>query len=312
VGASAAMVLLAGANAHAAPSAAELERQIDVAWNKLEPIIEQHNGTRLELARQRARSQALGQQIQPLQMQVDLAMSRVGEIAVQIYKGGRTSAMNALLTSGSPTTLADQLTFLDQVARDQQSQISNVAELKAQYEQQKAPLDEAVARLATTEADLAAKEKVINTELKRLEGLRVQLYGSSGGPAAAPRPANCPTADPGGKAGIAVKFACAQIGKPYEWGADGPGSYDCSGLTMAAWLKAGVSLPHNAAAQRREVSSIGRSSLRPGDLVFYYSDIHHVGMYVGGGWIVHASRAGVPVQMRAMDNGDINSYGRPG
>jgi len=314
VGVSAAFVLFGGAAAHAAPSAAEVERQIDTAWNKLEPIIEQHNATRLELARQRARQVALAQQIQPLQMQVDLAMSRVGEIAVRIYKGGRTSAMNALLTSGSPTTLADQLAFLDQVARDQQSQIRNVAETKARYESQKAPLDQTVAQLARTEADLAAKEKQINTELKRLEALRRQLYGTSAGSSApAPRPANCPSANPGGKAGIAVTFACAQIGKMYQWGAAGPNTYDCSGLTMAAWNKAGVSLPHNAAAQRSAIPYISRANLRPGDLVFYYSDLHHVGMYVGGGWIVHASRAGEPVKMRAMDSGgNIHSYGRPG
>lgn len=313
MGVSAAFLLLGGATAHAAPSAAELERRIDEAWNKLEPIIEQHNATRQELARQRARQATLTQQIQPLQMQVDIAMSRVGEIAVRIYKGGRTSAMNALLTSGSPTNLADQLAFLDQVARDQQNQISNVADVKARYEQEKAPLDQVVAQLARTEADLAAKEKQINAELKQLERLRAQAYGTTSSSTSAPRPANCPSANPGGKAGIAVTFACAQIGKMYKWGAAGPNNYDCSGLTMAAWNKAGVSLPHNAADQRRAVPYISRANLRPGDLVFYYSDLHHVGMYVGGGWIVHASRAGEPVKMRAMDSGgNIHSFGRPG
>jgi cell wall-associated NlpC family hydrolase len=98
----------------------------------------------------------------------------------------------------------------------------------------------------------------------------------------------------------------------YKWGAAGPTNYDCSGLTMAAWAKAGVSLPHNAADQKRAVTSISKSSLRPGDLVFYYSPVHHVAMYIGSGWIVHASQAGEPVQMRVMDNGSINGYGRPG
>jgi cell wall-associated NlpC family hydrolase len=113
-----------------------------------------------------------------------------------------------------------------------------------------------------------------------------------------------------------IRFACAQIGKPYVWGAEGPGSYDCSGLTLRAWAQVGVGLPHNAAAQRRAVKSVSRSQLRPGDLVFYYADLHHVAMYAGKingtDWIVHASQSGEPVQMRKMDaGGNIHSYGRP-
>ena len=168
-----------------------------------------------------------------------------------------------------------------------------------------------IAELTQTEAVLAAKTKQIDTEIEKLQKLRLQAYGSSTSLGDL-RPAPCPSVYPGGKAGVAVKFACAQIGKPYVWGADGPGGYDCSGLTSAAWRKAGVSLPHNAAAQRGVVSSVKESQLRPGDLVFYYGDIHHVGMYVGNGWLVHASRAGVPVLMKRYDDGNVNSFGRPG
>jgi cell wall-associated NlpC family hydrolase len=81
---------------------------------------------------------------------------------------------------------------------------------------------------------------------------------------------------------------------------------------MAAWRKAGVYLPHNAAQQRRSIPYVSRANLRPGDLVFYYSDLHHVGLYVGGGWVVHASQAGVPIKMKKVDDGPIHSFGRPG
>jgi cell wall-associated NlpC family hydrolase len=304
-------VLLTGAAAQAEPTPAQYEQMIDVAWNKLEPIIEMHNAARAQLAANRAKQAALAKRIQPLQLQVDLAMSKVGEMAIRAYKGGNTSMLNALLSSGSPTQLADELSFLDQVARSQKAQISNVTDLKAKYETQKAPLDALVAQLAGDEANLAAQEKAINAEIKRLQALRLKAYGAGGGLGEL-RPAPCPVNYPGGKAGIAVKFACAQIGKPYVWGADGPGSYDCSGLTMAAWAAAGVSLPHNAAAQKRAIPSVSRANLRPGDLVFYYSDVHHVGMYVGGSWIVHASMAGVPIKMRDIDAAYIAGYGRPG
>lgn len=78
---------------------------------------------------------------------------------------------------------------------------------------------------------------------------------------------------------------------------------------MSAAMMHGVS---RAAQQRRATANVGRSDLRPGDLVFYYSDLHHVGMYVGNGWVVHASRAGVPVKRKRVDDGPIHSFGRPG
>jgi cell wall-associated NlpC family hydrolase len=306
-----AVVVLGGRIAYAAPSVSELEKQIDQAWNNLEPIIEKHNAMRQDMATKKKQADKLAQRIRPLQVRVDLAMSRVGEAASTAYKGGNAAAMNALLTSGSPTTFADQLALLDIFASRQQKSIKSVADLKAKLDAQKAPLDALLAQLTKTDAELTAKAKTINAEIKKLQKLRLEAYGSTGGLGSL-RPAPCPYTYPGGKPGVAVKFACAQIGKPYVWGADGPNSYDCSGLTMAAWAKAGVYLPHNAAAQRRSIPYVSRANLRPGDLVFYYSDLHHVAMYVGGGWVVHASQAGVPVRMKKVDDGPINSYGRPG
>ncbi|MEP7054241.1 MAG: NlpC/P60 family protein [Actinomycetota bacterium] len=100
----------------------------------------------------------------------------------------------------------------------------------------------------------------------------------------APEPSPAPPADGGGDRGaIAVRAAYAQLGKPYVWAADGPDTFDCSGLTLFAWAKAGVSLPHSSRAQFNEGRHVGRGELRPGDLVFYGSPIHHVGMYIGVG-----------------------------
>jgi cell wall-associated NlpC family hydrolase len=307
----AALLVLTGNPAAAEPTAAQIEQQIDRAWNRLEPVIEQHNLTRQELAAGRKRAAELTEKIRPLEREVDKAMGRVGEFAAFTYKGGNMSALNAVLTTGSPMGLVERVGLLDQYAKRQQAQIRSVVDLKQRYDAQKRPILLLIANLTKTEKQLAAKETQINAEIKRLQELRLAAYGS-GGSTGSLRPVACPVNYPGGAAGIAVRYACAQIGKPYQWGAEGPGSYDCSGLTMAAWAKAGVSLPHNAAAQRRATPRVSRANLRAGDLVFYYSDLHHVGMYAGGGWIVHASRAGEPVQMKRIDNGPVHSYGRPG
>jgi peptidoglycan DL-endopeptidase CwlO len=306
------LVALAPAvHAHADPSPAQLEAQIDAEWNQLEPIIEQHNSISEKLKANRAKVAQLTEQIRPLQLQVDLAMTKVTEISVQFYKNGPATAFNALLTSGSPTALGDQLATLNMIARGHAEQIKDVTDLKARYDAEKRPLDELVAQLAAQEADLAAKEKTINAEIKRLNDLRLAAYGS-GGVIGSLAPVPCPVSYPGGAAGKAVDFACRQIGKRYVWGSAGPNTYDCSGLTMAAWAAAGVRLPHNAYEQRQVTTAVSRANLRPGDLVFYYSDVHHVGMYVGGSWIVHAPHSGDVVRMRQIDSAPIKSYGRPG
>ncbi|MEU0547057.1 NlpC/P60 family protein [Micromonospora sp. NPDC005979] len=296
--------------AHADPSVAEIERQIDDDWNKLEPIIERHNATRADLTLKRKQADALAARIAPLERQVDAAMDKVSALAVRAYMGENLSTVNTMLGSRSPSEMVGQLEMLDRFAHNQQEDVRQVADLRNELARQKAPLDEMVVQLTRTEAQLAAKKKQINEEIDRLQKLRLKVYGSGGGGPL--RPAPCPASYPGGGAGIAVKFACAQIGKPYVWGTEGPNSYDCSGLMLAAWAKAGVSLPHNAAAQSRVTKNVSKGDLRPGDLVFYYSDIHHVGMYVGDGWVVHASQAGVPVKMKKVDDGPIHSYGRPG
>lgn len=306
-----AIIIIGASPASAEPSVSEIEKQIDEAWNKLEPVIEKHNAAREALAAKRKQADALARRIKPLELQIQLAMSKVGDLAVRAYKGEQTSALNAILSSGSPDAFVNQLELLDQFARRQHADVQAVLDLKQKLAAQKRPLDQLVAQMTQTEAELAAKKKQINAEIKRLQQLRLRVYGTTTSLGSL-RPAPCPSTYPGGAAGKAITFACAQIGKPYVWGADGPGSYDCSGLTMTAWAQGGVYLPHNAAAQRREIPYISRSELRPGDLVFYYSDLHHVAMYAGNGWIVHASQAGVPIKMRRMDDGPINSYGRPG
>ena len=85
-----------------------------------------------------------------------------------------------------------------------------------------------------------------------------------------------------------MAFAKAQVGKPYIWAAAGPNAYDCSGLTMAAWGKAGVVMAHGSRDQYADFPKVSSSQLQPGDLVLFYSDMHHVGIYVGNGMVIHA------------------------
>ena len=122
-------------------------------------------------------------------------------------------------------------------------------------------------------------------------------------------PADLPAS---GSAKTAVQAAYRLTGKPYRWGAAGPDSFDCSGLTMFVWRQAGVSLPHSSRAQYAATRRVSRSDLQPGDLVFFGSPIHHVGMYVGGGNMINSPETGDFVGVRSMNRRDYVGAGRPG
>ncbi|MET7348967.1 C40 family peptidase [Streptomyces mirabilis] len=116
------------------------------------------------------------------------------------------------------------------------------------------------------------------------------------------------------KADKALAFARTQVGKPYVWGATGPGSYDCSGLTQAAWKAAGVDLPRTTWDQVNVGTTVPLADIKPGDLVFFYDDISHVGLYVGNGMMIHAPKPGAYVREESIFYGGesiIHSVVRP-
>ncbi|MGH9124029.1 MAG: C40 family peptidase [Acidimicrobiales bacterium] len=116
-----------------------------------------------------------------------------------------------------------------------------------------------------------------------------------------------PAASPA--ASLAIAYARAQIGKPYQWGGAGPGSFDCSGLTMMAWAAAGVSLPHYTGAQYADTAHVPIADLQPGDLVFFGSDLHHVGLYIGGGQMIDAPSTGEFVRVDSIYWPDLQPLG---
>jgi cell wall-associated NlpC family hydrolase len=307
------VVMLTGAPASAQPDTIEeVDAAIDERFRELEPIIEDYNAARIELKARQTEADELAETIEPLQEQVDLAQAEVTDIAVYSFKGGNLSALNALLTTGSPITMADQLAVLDQFAKSQQETIEHAVEATEEYEAEQAELDTAIDELSEMEAELEEQADDIEAEIDELKDLREELIGDQAPPPSTSGEAGaCPSYDPGGAAGTAIRFACAQLGDAYQFGAAGPDAYDCSGLTSAAWAEAGVNLPHQSGQQRDTVAYIERSELIPGDLVFYYSDLSHVALYAGDGFVVHANNPAYPVNMKPMDYQQVHSFGRP-
>jgi len=292
-----AAVLPAGLAA-AEPSPQQIEAEIDKKWRQLEPVIEQYNKVHSELEKNQRKAKDLQKKIAPLSLKADLALDRIGVIAAQHYKTGPTGELTMLLSGGNTGDLTDQLAMIDMLARHEQAQIADVVKARDKFNAEKVKLDALVAQNKKTDTELAARKKQIAADIKKLEDslppTRVNVAGC-------PKITTKTTAE-----GQAVKAACQQVGKPYVFNTAGPNTFDCSGLTLYAWGKAGVSLTHYTGDQWDETYAV--SSPRAGDLVFFYSPVSHVGLYIGNGKMVHAPRAGKPVQVSDVSQQPVAGY----
>jgi cell wall-associated NlpC family hydrolase len=294
--------------AHAAPSASELKKQIDAASNQLEDITESYNKLNIDLKKTANDQKTLQASLAPAKAKLVVAEAQVDTIASQAYMQGRVGPMSALLGS-QEGGLIEKMSYLDMINRSNQRDIDDYTATTQNFNDRQAALKTTQARQAAQLKALDARKKTIEANIKKLRAMREQAFGSATETGVAGAAGSPPAIS--GKAGIAVDFAYEQANKPayYGYGDAGPNTFDCSGLTMAAWAKAGKSLPHNAAAQYSATARISKSQLQPGDLVFYRS-LGHVGLYVGGGMIIDASREGEPIKKRSMNIMTPYGYGR--
>lgn len=203
------------------------------------------------------------------------------------------------LRADSKDKVAQAEAELDKLSAEERQRLQDEAEAEQREAQQRAAQANAASRDDERTASPSATPSASKSPSKKASK---SSSGSSNKAAAAAEPAPAPAGSASGRAAQAVAFAKAQQGKSYVMGATGPSSYDCSGLMLTAWKSAGVSLPRTSQAQYGAGRPVSKSDLQPGDLVFYYGGISHVGMYVGGGQIVHASRPGKPIGYASVDS----------
>ncbi|GHJ00974.1 NlpC/P60 family protein [Streptomyces olivaceus] len=197
-----------------------------------------------------------------------------------------TDSQNDLKTAKSTVQkkLATARELLSELTAEEKARLAAIEKKKQKEAARKA------AELAKQQAEEEAERK------RQEEAAQQQGSGSSSGSSES----SAPGSSNGTQAQKALAFAQAQIGKPYVWGATGPGSYDCSGLTQAAWKAAGVTLPRTTYDQVNAGTTVSVSQAQPGDLVFFYDDISHVGLYVGDGKMVHAPKPGAYVREESI------------
>jgi cell wall-associated NlpC family hydrolase len=202
-------------------------------------------------------------------------------------------------------------------------QVGVIADTKTRLAAEKATLDKKAAQAEELLADLREKRREARLERQRAarQEARREAAAQAASRAAArppvtaaqPTPAPAPAPAPSsGRGAAAVAFALGQVGDAYVYGGAGPDVWDCSGLTMGAWAAAGVALPHSAEMQAATGVPVSVSALQPGDLVFYYSPISHVGLYIGNGQLVHAANPSRPVEVVPVSSMPIATAVRPG
>jgi cell wall-associated NlpC family hydrolase len=314
-------VVLPATAAQADPTPAQVQAQIDKGNNDVELIVEQYNKINGDLATTQTALATLQTKMGPLQSSMDTAQTNVDKLAVTAYQTSNSlQTWSVLLSSHSSGTFVEQVTTLQQLTRGQQHQLSDYTSVKKTYDAEQKRLNDLVAAQTAQKADLLAKKTKIEGDIARLDALQKKVTAAQAAAAAAagkPK-TTTPTAPTNygpppavsGAAGKAVSYAWAQLNKKYVWGAAGPNTFDCSGLTMMAWKAAGVSLPHNAAEQYHAIRHISRGQLAPGDLVFY-NGLGHVGIYIGNNQIIHAPNSRTVVKVSPIDIDTLYGYGRP-
>ncbi|MCZ2857127.1 C40 family peptidase [Blastococcus sp. VKM Ac-2987] len=307
-------VTLLPATASAVPGTAdEVAAQVAEASHELEVVSEQLNEARVVLDGHRDDARAATEAAEAAQARLDSLDGQVRLLARSAFTGSGMSQLDVLLSSDSADQLVSQLGTLDVIAGHTDEVLSGVSLASADAEQSRDDAAAAAAEAQRVVDEIAAKQEDLETRIAEYQqrydeltaGQQAEVARAHGGDSL-PAPAPSGVVAPSSAAQAAVNTALAQVGDPYIWGAGGPNAFDCSGLTSYAYAAAGVTLPHSSASQSRMGKAVSRGDLQPGDLVFFYSPVSHVGMYIGNGQMVHASTSGQPVKVASLDS--MGSY----
>jgi cell wall-associated NlpC family hydrolase len=306
-----------GSPARAAPTQASLEAQLEKLNRQADQLVEEYNQSRLALKRVRTIRDGLAAQASGAERDLKGLQSRLGARAAAAYVQGAGNTLAAVLNSEDPASAIDRVQVLELLATQDGDLVDRLALAGQAYDGRKKDLAAAERDAAAEVARLDAKKAEVERAADRTRALLRELEARStagsrpGPPSASPQPSPPPASGGGGGGGAAaVRYAMAQVGKPYCYGGAGPGCFDCSGLTMQAWAQAGVSLPHSSSAQYGVGRHVSAGELQPGDLIFYYSPISHVSVYIGNGQRVSATHTGDYVRVQSLGS-SIVGYSRP-
>ncbi len=323
-GAATATLLDGTAQAAPPPSTAQLRARVDQYYREAEEATERYNGAKEKADKAEADLDGLRDQAARRTEQLNAARNALGSYATAQYREGGMPASVQLILSSSPGQYLERASLAHQAGSRQVVAVKRYEREVREVQQVRTAADARLAELKHEQAGLARHKHAVEGKLAQARRVLAELpeeeraaveRGDAAGPVTAARADRSELRDgfqaPTERAARAVAFAYAALGRPYVWGATGPAAFDCSGLTQAAWQAAGVSLPRTTYTQINAGRRVSRSALAPGDLVFFYSGISHVGLYVGGGKMIHAPHPGAPVRLAPVDEMPFAGAARP-
>jgi cell wall-associated NlpC family hydrolase len=286
--------------------AAGAAQQLEQVNREAEALTEEWHAAKDTLGERQAEVGTLQAAVEPARAAVEAAVTdeeqfrvEVDSVALSTFESGNLDQLNALLASRSPQEFLDQMSALETLAVEYREALDQLMTKVGDTAQKQADADAAVSR-AQAAVDEAARaeedvenrkrdaEKRIAEAQRLLDRLSPQQRRDRNGPTLAGPSVIAGT----GVGAQAAKAAVKMLGKPYRYGAEGPNTFDCSGLTSWAFQQVGVTLPRSSSQQARVGSAVSRDQLQPGDLLFFYQPVSHVGIYVGNNMMINAPQTG--------------------
>jgi cell wall-associated NlpC family hydrolase len=289
----AATVLAHPATAHAdpEPSTKDLRSQAYKLADQLEQLTEQFNGLRVKLKQSQRAAKVATDNAERQEQALAGLREKVGSLAATSYMQGGADPTATFISAQDPQAVLDQAATLHYFAAQDGTRVAGMLQAMQSAQRARKAAESRAKQVEKLRGDLSAQRKKVTGLYERVRGTLVKRDPSE--------LAKLPVVGDG-KAAQALRLAMGKLGRPYVWGAAGPNSFDCSGLIMWAYRQVGISLPHYTGAQWNAGTHVSRGQLQPGDLVFFYSDLHHVGMYVGNGKMLHAPQTGDVVKIVPM------------
>jgi cell wall-associated NlpC family hydrolase len=307
--------VLIPASANAAPNLIEVQGRVRDLQEQATAAAEGAQDAKVQLAKLKRTLDSVQQQATQQGASVDQMHKVIGAIAAEQYKSGPLSQSLELLFSSDPALYLSAAGSLESVTRKKTADLKKFSVETQRLNATTFTVSDKLALVKAAEAKFTRQLAIANGKLEEAEELLAKLTAADRARLAklnddeenadqqrsladAGKYANV-----GGRGGVAIKYALAQLGDRYVFGAAGLVNWDCSGLTMRAFQAAGVSLPHSSRAQYGYGKAIARKDLQPGDLVFFGKPISHVAIYVGGDRMLHAPRSGSRVKIATFDLG---------
>ncbi len=297
------------------PTAAQVRAKVDKLYQQAEVATEKYNGAKEKADAAEQRLEKLRDQAARKEDRLNSAREALGSVAAAQYRSGGLDPAVQLMLSADPDRYLDGAAFVARAGSRQTAAVGRVRKELRDIERLRGAARVELTSLTSRRAELKRHHETVTGKLETARRLLSRLtaeerarVGQGSGDRASRssagdrEPLSAPSAQaPNSRAAAAVAYAYQKLGSPYVWGATGPDAFDCSGLTQAAYRAAGVSLPRTTYAQIDAGRRVARSELAPGDLVFFYSGISHVGIYVGKGQMIHAPNPSAPVRVAPVD-----------